>query len=368
MEVYFNGYKIKYEILNSRFLPIRASQKINSISIFINVDDLLHKLHKPYTNAEFQCSGNHVSRQLVSNLLNLVGHYRNWAIKEKMRPIVYLIYTTNSLFKNAIILPQYREHFKHINSPINQEFFFVNDAITNGLPILPVIMKYIPGAYAIDSGYLEPSIVPLFMSKQLPTNWNLMVSRDEYDLQYSYYDRWSYISPKGDNSTFVSKGNLWMYLAEKEKIDESFYFHPNIFLWAKVILGDRYRSIPKLTRTGWKTVIRYLKEFSNPLDTSEEALTIQLNQLTKYIEKKKIANTAFNDNMYCMDIQKQCDALLDTDIAMLQNQLTDMEDTKSLREINLSIFREFPLNLDFLLKQPSYNNNNPVHDKYFWKK
>ena len=81
MDRIFNGYKIRYELLNHDFLPMRASKKIQQINIFINLDDFYHRLHKPYTDQEFQTTGQNVSRQLMANLLNLVGHYKNWAVK-----------------------------------------------------------------------------------------------------------------------------------------------------------------------------------------------------------------------------------------------------------------------------------------------
>jgi hypothetical protein len=298
--------------------------------------------------------------------MNLIGHYKNWAIKEHMYPTIYLVFTSNNTFKNEIILPSYRDYYKRINLRNSQDYFFINDAIYNAYSILQVLTKYIPRVYSIDSGYIEPSVIPLYLSQLKPADWNIIVSRDEYDLQYSYLDKWSYISPKGDNSSFINKGNLWVYIKNREKIDINFYFHPEVFLWAKCILGDKYRGIPKLTRTGWKTVIQYLQEVSDPNDVSESALMIQLHKLAEYIEKKKIQDTVFNDNMYCTSVQKQCNALLDTDKAMIINQLTDMEDITSLQKINYTIFREFPLNLNFLLREVPLEGSVP-HDKYNWR-
>ena len=366
MERIFNGYKIKYDSLNQYLLPVRASQKIRSINIYINLDDFYHKMHKPYVDREFQTTGKYVSRQMVSNIMNLIGHYKNWAIKEHLLPTIYLIYTTSFTFKNAMIIPEYREYFRKINMSSNQDFFHLNNAITNAYSILQVITKYIPRVYAIDTNYLEPSIVPLYISMKYPADYNLFVSRDEYDLQYANYDKWGIISPKGDNSTFVIKGTLWDYIKFKHNIQLDFYFHPEVFIWAKTILGDKYRTIPKLTRTGWKTVIQYLKDVSAPEDDSLERLEIQLQHLSKYITSKKIDNTNFNDNLYCTSVKKQVDALLESDKIIIDQQLVDMEDNQSLNQMNQSIFKEFPINLQFLLRQFAPNYASP-NDDYFWR-
>ena len=40
---------------------------------------------------------------MTSNIFNLIGHYKNWAIKNNIHPTVFLIYTTaTKTFKNSI--------------------------------------------------------------------------------------------------------------------------------------------------------------------------------------------------------------------------------------------------------------------------
>lgn len=368
MDRIFNAYKIRYEILNEKFLPARASQTMRRINVYINLDDLYHRIHRPYTEQEFQTTGQNASRQIVSNLLNLIAHYKNWAAKEHMQCIVFLLYTTSTVFKNAVRVPGYRRYFNQINSSINMDFYHINSAITGGYSILQVMTKYVHNAYAIDTSYLEPSMVPMFLSREYPADFNLLVSRDEYDFQYVMFNNWAIVVPKGEESSLVTKGNLWETVRERNAIKESFYFHPELFVWAKTILGDKYRSIPKLTRTGWKTVIRYLQNVSNQ-DMTEDMLEIQLNELMHFIEKKKIEDTDFNNNLYCTSVKEQADAMLDSDRAIITHQIVDMEDTRALQEVNQTIFREFPIELSKLLREaPDIPTGYRTHDDYAWRK
>ena len=367
MERIFNAYKIRYNVLNPQMLPIRASRKVNSINIYINIDDFFHKLHRPDTDKEFQATGKDAPKQVVSNFMNLVGHYKNWAVKERLNPTIYLFYTTSKTFRNSMYIPEYRSHYNVITNQLNQDFFYVNTTMKDSFDILQIITKYIPKVYSIDSNYVEPSVVPLYLSEINPADFNLLVSRDIYDLQYTYMNKWGVIIPRGEVSPLIIKGNLWDYIRAKEKIEKEFYYHPETFIWAKAILGDKYRGIPKLTRTSWKTVIKYLDEFGSSKDNNSiEILELQLKRLGDYISSKKIVDTDFNNNLFCTSIKQQLDSLMEVDKIMMRQQLTDMEDTQALHQANNTIFKECPLNLQFLLRATAYNTN-PTDD-YFWRK
>ena len=366
MERIFNAYKIRYNIMNQYLLPVRASRKIQTINIFINVDDFYHKLHRPNTDREFQTTGKNASKQVVSNIINLAAHYKHWAVKEHLSPTIYLVYTTSKVFRNEMTLSNYRDHYQKISDIHNPDFFYVNNALSNSFSILQIITKYIPRIYAIDSNYIEPSVIPLYLSNLNPADYNLLISRDEYDLQYTYLDKWGVLLPKGDVSNFITSGNLWSYIQIKEKLDSNFYYHPETFIWAKAIVGDKYRSIPKLTRTSWKTVIKYMEQFSSVGNDSVEILELQLKRLAHYISSKKIEDTDFNHNLYCTSIKQQLDRLMEVDKIMIRQQLTDMEDHQSLQQSNQTLFKEFPLNLPFLLQENAPVNSQP-HNDYFWR-
>ena len=364
----FHSYKFRYEFLNKEFLPARAAIGVKRVNIYISLDDFYHRIHKPYTDLEFQTTGGAVSKQMVSNLMNLIAHYKNWAAKEGMQPVIFLIYTTSRTFKNTVRIPTYREHFLKIMDPANPEFFNINQAINNGYTILQVLTKYVHNAYAIDSSYLEPSIVPLFLSREYPADMHILVSRDEFDFQYVCFNRWTVILPRGDASTVVNKGNLWTRIQEANSIKEEYRFHPDLFVWAKSGLGDRFRGIPKLTRTGWKTLLKYLSSVSNN-DQSEDMLALQLDKFRDFVESKKIQDTNFNHNFYCTSVRQQVDAMMDYDKNIIKHQITDMEDINALQELNRTIFRDSPIELNKLLREaPAISPRYVTHDDYVWRK
>lgn len=353
MDRYFHAYKIKYNLLNTYMRPIRNTQLIRDINIFINLDDFYHILHRPMANREFQVISNNASKQMTSNIFNLIGHYKNWAIKNGLKPVVYLIYTTASkAFKNSIHMPTYRDHYFNINSSSNGDYYFINQAINGAKDIIPVIAKYLRNVYAIDSKYLEPSAIPYYIAKKYPRDWNLIVSRDEYDMQYCCMDKFSVISPKGDNSTFLTRQTMWNHIIYKEgiKMDHNFYYDPRLFITMKAIAGDRYRGIPRLKRCGWKTIFSYLSELGKFDDSSKEMSLLQESKLGGLIIKKGVDIDALNRNIYCIDVAQQVNAFMDIDEAIITSCLEDMEDFKALSKANGEIFGDYPLNLNMLCR------------------
>lgn len=352
MDSHFNGYKAKYEILNKYMLPICNSQIVTSMNIFINLDDLFHIMHNPLINNEFQICGKDAPKQLVSNIFNLIGHYRYWAIKNHYKVKIFCIFTsTIRSFKNNIYIPNYRDHFKKINAQENASCFFVNNAIQMALPILPIIAKYIPDIYIIDSKYLEPSMIPLFLSEEVSEmDWNILVSRDPYDLQYSYRNKWSLLSPKGDQSRVVNQHGIWNYVNYKERIfkDEIDLKYPySLYILAKGAVGDKYRSIPRLRKIGWKTLFKYLDEIMEENPSAGET-TLKIKLIEKIKGKSTLTNESINDNLNSINIDLQKSAMMEIDKTLITSQIIDVPDYDNLQELNRIQFMQYPMNLQFL--------------------
>lgn len=362
MDSHFNAYKVRYEQLNSFIQPIRLSQIVRNVNVFINLDDFFHNLHRPLINNEFQVCGRDAPKQFISNVFNLIGHYRYWCIKNGLGCKVYGIYTsTTRSFKNNIYIPDYRQRFKDINNEANAKYYFINDTIKTSLPIIPVIANYIPDIYLIDSKYLEPSIIPLYISTEVhPADWNILISRDSYDLQYAYRNKWTIISPKGDYSQAINQEGIWNYINFRENVYKNeidLHYPYSLYIYAKAVVGDKYRSIPRLRKIGWKTIFKYmdtiLEENPNSTDT-----TLQL-KLIDLLKAKQVTDKALNDNLNTVSIDLQIENLIEIDKTSITIQLNDVPDYENLKQLNRTQFIQYPLNLQFLCNQMSDNKKSP---------
>jgi hypothetical protein len=364
VDIHFNSYKVRYELLNIFLRPIQTTHSIRSVNIFVDIDDLFHMLHMPLINNEFQVCGTNAGKQLASNIFNLLGHYRNWAIKNRLKVKVYGIYTTTlRSFKNSIYVTDYRKKFKDTNDPQNASYFFINEAIKMCAPLLPLISNYIPDVYLIDSKYLEPCIIPYFISQDIfKMDWNILISRDTYNLQYSYKDKWSLISPKGENSNLIRKTDLWNYLNIRERIYKDpvdLKYNHNLYIFAKSIVGDKFRSVPRLRKIGWITIFKYLDEIIEKYgDSSYTTMQVQLLELLK--GQKKITDEDINNNLSVISIENQIETLNEIDRSSILNQIKDIPDYENLKYLNTTQFMKFPINLQFLCNElVEYKKKSP---------
>lgn len=346
--------------MNGWLKPKLHSQKIHSMRIFINLDDFFHSLFKPTINSEFELCGKDCPKQFLSNVLNLLGHYRYWAVKQGYDVEVYGYFTFNSTFKNAIFIPQYRD--KSRGYWYGQKYFYVAHAMKESIQLIETISKYIPKVYIIDAGWIEPSIIPAYIDSTKQVDLNLIISRDIYDLQYAYQDGWMYISPKGDQSSFVHRGNLWDYINYKEHIysgDNEIHYPEQLLVIAKAITGDKYRNIPRLRSIGWKTFFRYVNEVQEKIQgNSIILLEMQLKELLK---GKLITDSELQQNINCVDIHRQIDMISTIDASIISNQIVDVEDYENLKMLNQRHLYRHPLNLKFLcdtIQMPMHHRKN----------
>ena len=364
MDVHFNAYKAKYDTLNEYLKKITESQYVRTVNIFVNIDDVYHNLHRPLINNEFQVAGQDAAKQLVSNSINLLAHYKQWCARQKIHARVFGIYTTrNRAFKNEVFIHGYRKKFITDTDPENTKFYFINGAIRQALPIFKNIGDYIADIFVIDSRYLEPSIIPGYLS-QLPqfkdADWNFLISRDPYDFQYAYRGGWTLVSPKGENTTIVNSGNLWHYMALRESVyDEKHSYHPefydhNIYPLALAVAGNKFRSIPRLKRVGWKTIFQYLESCTAD---HTEFLSIVTSRFMDLLDKKRVPFNEIDDNLACVSVDRQIAAMNEIDKVSINDQLKFVTDHEALSTINDMYFSRFPLNIQFLVA--NWENGNP---------
>ena len=198
-------------------------------------------------------------------------------------------------------------------------------------------------------------MIPLFISEDIHSaDWNLYISRDPYDLQYSYRNKWSLLSPKGEFSRVINQYGIWEYVNYKEKVfkeEKDLKYPYELYILARAVVGDRYRSIPRLRKIGWKTLFKFLDEIiaENP-DASVTTLKIKL--IEKIKGKSILTNEEINDNLNSINVELQKESMMEIDKALITSQIIDVPDYNNLQELNRFQFLKYPLNLQFLCNKP----------------
>jgi hypothetical protein len=352
MDAYFNGYKARYDQINEYLGIVERSQYIKSMDIFINLDDVFHRLHRPTANEEVQIMGISAIKHCAVNIINLIAHYKWWATKHGIRARVFAIYTSSrDVFKNRAFVPEYRAHHADINRPDNQKFFFINDAISHGIPIAKNICDYVKDVFLIDSKYLEPSIIPLYLKQEgiACYDWNMLISKDEYDFQYAYRDNWFFVIPQGENSHFINRQTMWSFLVQKAKLQKQYnsaLYHHNLYPLGLAIVGNKLRSIPRLKSIGWGTIFKYLDTVTEVDTNSPEVVSSRLLGL---LDSKGVKPEIIQKNLAAVSVDTQVSTMGAIDKAMITDQIKYTEDHEVLGVLNAQYFEEYPINIPFLI-------------------
>ena len=363
MDIYFNAYKVKYEKMDELTAPIFRSRPIKTINIFINLDDVFNHLKNVKANHDFQCCGISAPKQLISNVMNLIAHYRQWGIRKHVNVKMFAFCTSHTCrFENSIHIPEYRQEYTRKASINNPDCFFVNNTIDLALPSLRMISNYINGVYVIDSKYIEPSAIPYFISTKVRNaDWNLVLSRDIVDYQNVLFDRFNVILPKGEDSIIISASNLWSVISDKEKVSSIHLseYPPELFIILLATMGNKLRSIPKLKRVSWISIFHYLDDIVE--ETHGLSFTTITDKLLSVLSAKCNNMNEITNNTLVLNMKSNVTNMDEITIEMIKTQMIDTPDYNNLLELNRlpNMFASYPINLKFLTDEGDFATNNP---------
>lgn len=366
MDVFFNSRKIKFDVLHKLLLTYMRRERVYKINVFINLDDIFHKLHNPILDRRMSVSNSNTIVQLTSNIINLAAHYREYMMREGWNPKIFLYYTssTKGPFRNTIYRESYRNHYIQINSETNQKSPHLNMALPGAISLTKSIVQYIEGVYMIDSTFIEPSVLPMAISSMNFADYNFIITRDPYDYQYVAQDKWMiiYADSEEERSTVITPSNIWRFVAEKEKMSVSEYsldYQASLYPFALCINGDSYRGIPRIRKCGWKSILKIIDDLSKE-PVALTSVTLRERTVDKLRGDNKVSLEDINRNLSCTDIQLQFQRLnlsqnpvFNADLMM---QMTDVPDNENLLTVDRIYFGNHHLNIPFLTKQMPGNS------------
>lgn len=360
MDVHFNARKIKYLTMDNLLAPIIRSMPIKSVNVFINLDDIFHKLHRPLVDEEFMACGNDADKQLIANVINLCGHYRQNCVRHGWDTRVYAYYTNNvnGNFRNELYIKNYRRHFTDISNCRNTSYYNINRCIHDASSLMGIMSQYMKGVYIIDTQEVEPAVLPYYVTEKIhKADWNLIISKDPYDFQYVGLGKWSVLYPKGDKSLLINQESLWTSIGYLEKMDPLppvHNFPADYFVTAQSVIGDKYRNIPKIKRVGWKTMyglLQKLQEESYGLGTAQvQEMMVPLLGGSETAER-------YHQNLMVTSVYYQLKKLSEIDDTKLMSKFIDIDDQENLKYYSRLYFKDHPFNLGFLLDNPAEKAN-----------
>ena len=344
-DMIFNCYKSKFDKLDLLFNQ-ETNSKIKSVNIFINLESILNKLHigdvEDWLSAMKKSEKRKYHYSIIVNIFNLAAHYRRYFTKNKIKSnIVFFMndYDKYSNFNNKLFIPEYRDKFIY-NYTQNIKYTSINYILSVVVKNIRLISDYIENVYYVSTDRLESSIIPELILNKLDGKINLLITSDEYDLQYvnknfliiyRYYDKMS----------IITKKNLFNFLCEKYEIKPKYELPNYILTFALSVTGSKRRSIPKIPGWSWKSIYKAIWKLYQETDISENEI-VQLEHLIAAI-KKEDKKEIITNNYMCTDIDRQCKMVSDSQLTSVTQQLKDLYEFDVLKDLNERYFTEEPI-------------------------
>jgi hypothetical protein len=339
-ELHFNMFKIKYSKLEE-LLEDFTFTKGEEVYIYINLESILKKLSS--TIADKQNIINPKKRNIVltSCVFNLISHYRYYFHKKSVcsRIFVYGPEAINTNYLNREYNKDYRMKSVIMNT---EETSSIAKTYEDSVKMIKTILNYIEGVNFITSGIIEPSVIPLVISKHFRTeiNKNFLITDDRYDYQY-IKEYFIILKPRMDKSLLIDSLNVMDVLKSRTKCNNIPNPDINFLPFIISILGDKYRNIDKIKGLGVSRIYNKINE-----GLKSNIITNDINNINSLacLVNEEFQND-FLINYMTTSIFEQYKKMSDVEEKYILNQIIDKHDGGYLKVINEDYFNEYPLNI-----------------------
>ena len=340
LDLYFNMFKIKYTKLDELLVNI-PFEKGEEITIFINLESILKKMTSTITDRENMLLDSKRNLIMSSCVFNLISHYRYYFHKKSVNSRIF-IYGPESMdmnYLNRDYNKDYRTHMMLLNT---EETSSIGKTYKDSIKIIKLLLQYVEGVNFITSGIIEPSVIPLVITKHLRIEGykNFIVTDDRYDYQY-IKDDFMILKPKLEKSSVIDYYNVMDVLKNRTKCFNIPNPNINFLPFIISILGDKYRNINKIKGMGISKIYSVINKGLNSNIVTNDINNI--NSLTCLIDED--FHNDFMINYMTTSIYEQYKKLSDVEIKYITNQLIDKYDGGYLKKINNEYFIGIPLNI-----------------------
>ena len=351
----YTRLKIKYTEYDESLTKLNFLNENDKINVFINLESVLKYIstiqeleRKIMTYKDFDII-------MISNILNLAGHYKYFFKSNGLDCNVFL-YSTD-LNSTEFHEYEYNEDFRSYyltkyNS--NPKYALFTDLLKERIiPVAKTYCEFIPNLYYISSKNIEGSLVPYIISKKYNDRKNLIITGEFYDTQYTsipnFVNHFIHRYFGGGGIYCNTKGYLKEMTKKPDDIIDDFdsiYKYHNMYCSLISVLGDRQRCIYGLDGIG-PMVLRDLIRKS----ISEHEININTTnpEILGKIFQESDKQNEFINNYYCSNLDYMYSRLTESEIDSITNQIVDRSDINSIKALNNNEFYRYPLMLDALL-------------------
>lgn len=353
--VCFNIMKMRYKDYDESLTEKSFLNPTDKVNVFINLESIFKNLSMINELENKLILQRDFPTILISNTLNLIGHYKRFFTSNGLDTRVYIYYTDleSDEFSQFRYNDDFRSYYtvKYNNNP---KFVMFTDALKKSiLPEISTYCEFIPNVYMIAAKNIEGSLVPYIIANEEKERKNLILSGDMYDSQYGLIPNFvSHIFHRaygiGDVSSNI-EGYLKRIIRKKDiSIDkESKDIFSNYSMYCTLLssCGSKERSIDGIIGVKYATL---KKKIIEGINSNLIQLTSKNPEIIQYIFDEEYRKDFIN-NFYCTSILDMYQELTEIEKQSFFYQKKDRIDIDSLQKLNQTKFNNYPLILEALL-------------------
>lgn len=343
--------KPRYELLDELLEDyIENIQFTNNVNVIIDLKQVYRKIFRSsYVLDSLENSYLAMEAQrIASDIINIIGHYRNYFYKRNKYSTFYFLYSDNECDVLKEINKDYKKDYyeKYMNSEEYKDKIILLKKTTNALK---TIINMLPNCFFINTTEFDEYIFTKYIINLNKTNeLNVVLSNDENMFQL-VNNNTVCLTISGLDTKCVNTKNLFEFFDINTKINSG------LFPYVLAISGNKKYSIPGVKGYSFKKsvqFIEYLVENKLIQNTRYETFELKREFVNEDIKIQKNILEHFDiikNNYEIFSLNK----LYFENVALLGkyfNKVHKIYSINELKSINNSIFTNYPLDLQKILK------------------
>jgi hypothetical protein len=262
-------YEILHDVLGEF---ISAQNPENELYFFVNLNTILRQLFSEHavaklTRGEF----NRHPRQLAAELLNVGGHYRNFAFKHYGRRTTVIMYYSSEKCEEKLALnPDFKSNMyaKRIGGA-GPEFDVIRNYVNFNLETAKKVAQFIPHLHLVDTGAVDPEPWPWALASEGRLNGSAIVlSSWAADLQYALGPgnsgnegyQWAVLRASGDHSRLITRDTIMSEALRETKTGEEVaaQLEPGHYLYTLAMAGEDDLGVPGIPKFGMSKAAKHI--------------------------------------------------------------------------------------------------------------
>lgn len=283
IEKILHSKKLNYEDLKKISDPLFNDNNCEVINLFIDVYDIFKALYSPMIQEEFNSVRTSGRMTIIIELINIIGHYRHFFASRYQKYTTVIFYYSSKKDKYLTSINEdYKKSFysKRLKGE-DPQFNIINEVLQDCISVIKEYINFVPHAFFIDSGELEPRLVPYTIIEDEKIDLKERIYQEDFNIIMSNDDlALTNLLTMKNTIIFKNYGRGKSYYVKKTEILKEIGIEDNTgcpltpsVLLALAMSGNKHYGIKNLKGYGYKKsfnkIVKAFKDGKNIFEYNE---------------------------------------------------------------------------------------------------